>query len=255
MTAAESVLFFFSGSLCGSFFYTLALRYISGQINKDPMKALFSSSVCVSCGKAVKKYHLIPLLSYLLLRGKCSRCGAKISLKYPFYEILYGTILLFIVKNYGLNLHAVSLYLAISVALTIAIIDFYTFTIPDSLILFFLLFSLYPLITQSTLLDSLYGFLLMFIFFTLVLFIFPGSFGGGDIKFASVIGLFLGLENAVVALETSLVTGAVAGVIYGLRTGKSLRTKIPFGPFLTTGLLVALFYGRELVLLYYSTFY
>ncbi len=176
-------------------------------------------------------------------------------INYPFYEILYGAIFLFMIKNNGLNLYAVSLYLAISVALTIAIVDLYTLIIPDSLVLVFLLFALYPLMTQSTLLDSLYGFLLMFIFFTLVLFIFPGSFGGGDIKFASVIGLLLGLENSVVALETSLITGAVAGVIYGLKTGKSLRIKIPFGPFLTTGLLVALFYGRELVLLYYSTFY
>ncbi len=255
MSIAEGVLFFFTGSLCGSFFYTLALRYTSGQIKEDPAKALFSSSVCISCGEPVKKYHLVPLLSYLILRGKCSRCGAKISLSYPFYEILFGMLFFVIVRKFGLNLHTVSVYLVISAALTISIVDIQILTIPDSLVLLFMIFSLYSLVMRSTVLDSLYGFLLMFIFFTLILFIFPGSFGGGDVKLASVIGLFLGLENSIVALETALITGAVTGVVYGLFAGKSLRIKIPFAPFLTAGLIVAVFYGRKLVLLYYNIFY
>jgi prepilin signal peptidase PulO-like enzyme (type II secretory pathway) len=255
MTIAEGTLYFFFGSLCGSFFYTLALRYISGLIKKDPLKALFSSSVCVSCGEPVKKYHLVPLLSYLILRGKCSRCDAKISLFYPFYEILYGILFLLTMMKFGLNIHSVSVFLLISIALVISIVDIQTLTIPDSLVILFLLFSLYSLVVKSTFLDCIYGFLLMFMFFALVLFIFPGSFGGGDIKLASVIGLFLGLENSVVALETALVTGAVTGIIYGLKAGKNLRIKMPFGPFLTTGLIVAVFYGRKLVLLYYNTFY
>jgi leader peptidase (prepilin peptidase) / N-methyltransferase len=255
MTIAEGILVFFTGSLCGSFFYTLALRYISGLIKEDPMKALFTSSVCASCGEPVKKYHLVPLLSYLILRGKCSRCGEKISLSYPFYEILFGMLFLLIVTKFGLNLYSVSVYLVISVALVISIVDIQTLTIPDSLVLLFLVFSLYTLVIKFTVLDSFYGFLLMFIFFTLILFLFPGSFGGGDVKLASAIGLFLGLENSLVALETALITGAVTGILYGLISGKSLRVKIPFGPFLTAGLIVAVFYGRKLVLLYYDTFY
>jgi leader peptidase (prepilin peptidase)/N-methyltransferase len=255
MTIAEGVLIFFTGSLCGSFFYALALRYISGLIKEDPWKALFSSSVCRSCGEPVKKYHLVPLLSYLLLRGRCGRCGGKISLSYPFYEVLYGILFLSTIMKFGLNVHSVSVFLLISVALAISIVDIQTLTIPDSLVLLFLFFSLYSLFVKSTLLDSFHGFLLMFIFFILILFIFPGSFGGGDVKLASAIGLFLGLENSIVALETALITGAVTGVIYGIRTGKSLRIKMPFGPFLTAGLIVAVFYGRELILLYYNTFY
>ena len=95
----------------------------------------------------------------------------------------------------------------------------------------------------------------MFIFFLLILFLFPGSFGGGDVKFASVIGFFLGFEYSIVALEISLISGAVIGVIYGMKTGMKLKMKIPFGPFLSLGLIVSFFFGREILLLYYKFFY
>ena len=84
---------------------------------------------------------------------------------------------------------------------------------------------------------------------------FPGAFGGGDLKLGSAIGLLAGLEMSIVVLEVSLVSGAITGVIFALKTGKSLKTKIPFAPFLTLGLVVALLYGRDILLVYYRILY
>jgi len=80
--------------------------------------------------------------------------------------------------------------------------------------------------------------------------LFPGGFGGGDLKYATAIGLFCGWELSIVAVETALITGALAGTAYALLTRKGLRIRFPFAPFLALGFAVALLYGRELILLY-----
>ena len=87
-----------------------------------------------------------------------------------------------------------------------------------------------------------------------VLFIFPGSFGGGDVKLAAVLGLLSGLEYAIVLLEAALIIGSFTGVIYVLVKRSGLKVTIPFAPFLYLGFLIAQFMGSEILLLYYKTF-
>jgi len=117
-----------------------------------------------------------------------------------------------------------------------------------------LLASIYPVIIESTLKDHLYGALLMGAFFLVVLLLFPGGFGGGDMKYAIIIGFLLGLEMSIVALEVALVSGSLTGVAYALIKRSGLRIKIPFAPFLTLGLVVSLFWGRHVLLVYYGMF-
>ncbi len=245
---------FLFGALWGSFFYTLALRFAAGLIDKDPFHALMSSSRCPSCNEKINKFFLIPIIGFIILRGKCKHCRSNIPVSYPFYETVFGLLLILLTLKYGIDLYSFNIFLLLSVVITIAIIDLKTFTIPDSLLILFVIFSIYPIIMNYSFKDNLYGFVLMFLFFTTVLFIFPGSFGGGDVKFASAIGLLLGLQYSIVALETALITGTISGIIYALGTGKTLKAKIPFGPFLAAGLFVALFYGREIVLIYFKIF-
>jgi leader peptidase (prepilin peptidase)/N-methyltransferase len=90
----------------------------------------------------------------------------------------------------------------------------------------------------------------MFAFFALILLAFPGGFGGGDLKFASAIGLFCGWELSIVAVEAALISGAVAGAAYAAITRKGLRIRFPFAPFLALGFGVAVLYGRDIILLY-----
>jgi leader peptidase (prepilin peptidase)/N-methyltransferase len=75
--------------------------------------------------------------------------------------------------------------------------------------------------------------------------LFPGGFGGGDLKYAAAIGFFIGWELSIVAVETALVTGALAGTVYALLTRKGLRIRFPFAPFLALGFAVAVLYGRD----------
>ena len=119
----------------------------------------------------------------------------------------------------------------------------------------FVMISIYPIILNHSLMDNFKGLLLMFSFFIVVLLLFPGSFGGGDMKFASAIGFFLGIELSIVALEIALISGSIVGTIYAIKTRKGLRIKIPFAPFLSLGTISALLYGRDITLLYYNLVY
>lgn len=246
---------FFFGTLWGSFFYTLALRYINGSFEKDVIKSLFSSSKCPACNMRIKSVHLIPVAGYLILRGKCANCREVISPLYPIFEIVYGLLLVLISAVYGNTTYSFSVFVIISLSISISIIDIKILTIPDSLVALIVIVSVYPVILNGSFADNLYGFLLMGVFFVLILLIFPGSFGGGDVKFASAIGFVLGLELSVVALETALISGSIIGIIYAVKTGKTLRIKMPFAPFLSAGLLVSLLYGRDIVLLYNRMFF
>ena len=91
----------------------------------------------------------------------------------------------------------------------------------------------------------------MLVVFILPLLIKKGGFGGGDIKYAVAMGFFLGFSETIVALEIALVSGALFGILFAVIKTKTLKAKIPFAPFLTLGFIVALLYGRDIMLLYY----
>jgi len=246
---------FISGAAFGSFFCTLAVRYSRGMFRENPMGALVEPSRCISCGHRINPVSLIPVLGYLLLLGKCRHCGARISPLYPATEILCGGLSLAITTRYGMNLYSAHVFLLCCVAVSVSIIDLSLLMIPDSFVIAFLVLSVYPIIQSGSVRDNLLGLALLAGFFLAVLLIFPGSFGGGDLKFASAIGLLFGLELSIVVLETALISGAVTGAAYALISKKGLRTKIPFAPFLAAGIVTAFLWGRDIVLLYYRVLF
>jgi prepilin signal peptidase PulO-like enzyme (type II secretory pathway) len=246
---------FFIGTFSGSFFYTLALRYASGELRETKVRALFSRSKCPSCRSAISPLYLVPVLGYLILRGRCRKCGARISICYPAMELAYGGLAALFAWKIGINAYGINVYLLAGTAVCIAAVDMKTLTIPNSLVILFITLSAYPVILNYRISDNLFGLLLLFAVFVVILLIFPGSFGTGDLKLASAIGFLSGFELSIVVLEISLVTGAVAGIAYSLITRQSLRIKIPFAPFLAAGLVFSLLYGREILLVYYRVFY
>lgn len=249
------LLSFIIGTFCGSFFYTLAQRYADGSMKNNPIKALFSRSQCPACRYTINPLFLVPILGYIIQRGKCRHCGSKISIIYPASEILYGAMAALFAWKMGVSLYTLNIYLLASIALCIAIIDITSFTIPDSLVIAFALISAYPILLNNDIMDNIFGCCAFFAIFIIILLIFPGSFGGGDLKFGSAIGLLSGIEMSIVVLELSLVSGAIIGILYALKTRGSLRAKIPFAPFLTLGLIISFLYGREILLLYYRVLY
>ncbi|MBN2080087.1 MAG: prepilin peptidase [Spirochaetes bacterium] len=246
---------FLLGTFWGSFFYTLALRYAAGEMGKAPLKALFSRSRCPSCHGVISPLLLVPLAGYLVRRGRCAFCGNRISPLYPASELLYGAMAALFAWKLGASPLTFFLYLIAALALSIALVDVMTLTIPDSMVVAFAILSLYPVVLNYNFRDNLFGLLALFALFIVILLLFPGSFGGGDVKFAAAIGFLCGLELSLVVLEVSLVSGALIGVSYALTTKKGLRTKIPFAPFLSLGLIISLLYGREILLVYYRVLY
>ena len=241
---------FVTGTIFGSFFNTLALRFIDGSMAASPRAALLSSSRCPNCAARIRAVDLVPVISYIFLRGKCHSCGQKISPVYPLAEIIYGILLLSSLLHWGMTAYMVCIFLASCFAIVIAHIDLRTMTVPGPLVVAFFISGLYPALTDHPALQGLYGFLVMFLFFVVILLLFPGSFGGGDIKYASAMGFLLGTGMAVVALESALVIGAASGIIYARVSGKSLRTRIPFGPFLSAGYIIAVVWGADILLVW-----
>jgi len=245
------LIYFAAGAVFGSFFYTLALRYINGSMKESCVRALFSRSECPSCGAVLSVIPLIPLLGFVFLKGRCRACHAHISFLYPLMEILYGLLAVLIARFHGADLLSFSVYLISALCITIAIIDLKTMLIPLSLIIVFIVLSLYPVIFHNNLMDNFYGFLFLSVFFLVIMFIFPGAFGGGDLKFYAAAGFLLGLEMSVVLLEVSLLLGSVCGIIWVLARGQNFRIKMPFAPFISAGIIITLLFGDTIILYYY----
>ena len=244
------LLLFLLGAVFGSFFYTLALRFIDGSMKQSPRNALLSRSKCPSCGKVINPFFLIPIVGFIILRGKCAKCKTTIS---PFYlaaEIVSGALFVFIVHALDMSPLTVAAFLLAEISLCIAIIDAKSMIIPDSLVIAFFCISLFSVILRQEYSQHLYGLIAAFIFFALIMLIFPGSFGGGDVKFASAIGFYCGISLFIVAIETALITGTIIGLLYLLAKKKSLKSKIPFAPFLSAGLITAMISGQKIILLY-----
>jgi leader peptidase (prepilin peptidase) / N-methyltransferase len=248
------LLLFLSGLLFGKFFYTLSIRYIDGSLTKDRLNI---QSYFLRCGKCENRFnpaYMIPLVGYFIT-GKCSGCGDKLSKFMPATEFLIGILALIIYYKLGLNIYSILIFFIICISISVSIIDLKVLLIPNSLVISIIVLSVYPVIFNNSIKNNLYGFLLMSAIFLIILLIFPGSFGGGDLKYAAAIGILLGLELSVVALETALITGSITGVVYAIKSGKGFRIKIPFAPFLTSGLFVSLLYGRDILYIYFRLVY
>ncbi len=250
---SELLIIFYAGTFAGSFFYTLALRYSSGMFSESPVKALMSRSVCPHCGEVVRTSGLIPIFGYILSKGKCSKCGERISLLYPFWEIIFGFLAVAVALFHGRDLLSLDVFLICSLCVCIAIIDVKSMVIPPSLVFIFILLSVFPVLMHHDILDNFYGFVILTLFFLLMLLIFPGAFGGGDIKLYAAAGFLLGVEMSIVLLEVSLISGAIFGIVFALIKGRNFRLKIPFAPFIAAGIIITLLFGDTILLVYYRS--
>lgn len=248
----HTIIYFFAGAAAGSFFYTLAVRYNDGTMKASPWKALMTRSRCPHCGKTLNPLFLFPVLNWFFLKGRCHTCGAGIPFIYPASEIFCGGLVAAVLNLHGLTSDSVFACILCCIALTIAVVDFHVMEIPDSLTALFFLTSLYPVLTSPEPLNHLWGLVLTGLFFLVVILIYPGAFGGGDIKFAAAAGFYSGIGQSVVFLEAALITGVVWGLVYGAIKGKTLHTKFPFGPSLCAGFILSVLFGDRILMLYFS---
>lgn len=214
---------------------------------------LVSRSHCPKCKKKLGVIDLFPLLSFIFLRGKCRHCKAKISLEYPLIELLSCFLVLAIYLKFSISFFSVMLFLSVSALLVASFLDarhmevdlwlFIAGTI-FGLIWFFSRFGL-----NSGALVSLVSGILVAIILPLAFYLVSREtwMGLGDILFALWTACILGFPGALAAIFIAFLSGAIFGIILLIIKGKISGIKVPFGPFIAFGAIVALFYGQQIV--------
>lgn len=253
----QMILLFILGLSVGSF-----LNVLIDRLPKD--ESILGRSHCDHCKHQLSWYDLIPLLSFSFLQGRCRYCRHKLSWQYPIVELTTGFLIAYSYSSTpgeplrvtpGVPLsplyspEAIFLSIVISGLIVIFFTDLKYRIIPDQILGLLVFVSLiYLMIYQADnffdhLISAMAGFLL---FLSLVILTRGKGMGLGDVKFVFVIGLILGFPLIIVSLYLSFLTGAAISLILVIRGKKTMKSTIPFGPFLSGGAIVTLFYGQEL---------
>ncbi|OMG52861.1 prepilin peptidase [Azonexus hydrophilus] len=220
-------------------------------------------SRCPHCGHSISALENIPLLSYLLiLRGKCSACGARISLRYPLVEILTGALSAYAVWHFGPGITAVGAMLLIWALIALTFIDLDTQLLPDSITLpllwLGLAFNLESTYTDlpSAVIGAMAGYLALWsVFWLFKLATGKEGMGYGDFKLLAALGAWLGWQMLPAIILLSSVVGALAGILLIILARHGRNVPIPFGPYLAAAGLIALFWGKTLTESYLGLVY
>ncbi|MCJ7782979.1 MAG: prepilin peptidase [Desulfobacterales bacterium] len=236
------------GALVGSFLNVCIFR-----LPKEE-SIVWPGSHCPHCNTPIKFYDNIPLISYILLKGRCRHCHRPISFQYPLIEGITALVSLILFMKFGPSLSYLFYFYYVAALIVITVIDLYHQIIPDVISLpgigVGLLASL--IIPQINFLDSLIGILLgggsLFLVATVYQWLFKREgMGGGDVKLLAMIGAFLGWKTVILTILLSSLIGSITGVIMMVLKGKDFKYAIPFGPFLSLGAVISLFYGENLI--------
>ncbi len=234
-----SLLVFLYGIVIGSFLNVCIYR-IPKKENIVTVR-----SHCMECGYQLKWYDLIPVFSWLFLKGKCRKCGTKLSAQYPIIEALNGAlyVVVFIVMK-GAIVESLLYCLLFSALLALSVIDFRTYEIPVGFNIFIAILGVVRVATDyRNWLNYLIGALCVSLFLLLLYAITHGrAIGGGDIKLMAACGLVLGWKLIIVAFFTGCIVGAVVHVIR-MKVSKADHV-LAMGPYLSIGVAFAALWGN-----------
>jgi len=252
----EYIIIFIFGAIIGSFLNVCIYRIPRGISIVSP------SSRCPNCGRKIRFYDNIPIISYLLLRGRCRYCNLNISVRYPIVEFINGVLYVLILQRFGFNdILSLMVYLSfISSIVVITFIDIEFQIIPDRITLAGIPLSLIfgttvlhdpflrynPLGFKASLIGMLSGGGLFYLIAIVGKAVFrQEAMGGGDIKMMAMIGGLLGWKGVVFTTFVGSLIGSICGIILLVYQGKMRGLKIPFGPFLGIGAILSLLVGEE----------
>jgi leader peptidase (prepilin peptidase)/N-methyltransferase len=224
-----------------------------------PFNLAVPRSACPSCGKLIKAWQNVPVLSWLLLRGKCHSCKTRISAEYPLVELLTGLLSLAIAYKFGASVQTCFALLFTWSLICLALIDFHTTLLPDSITLplmwLGLLISLAPVFvdTREALIGAAAGYMsLWLVFQAFKLITGKEGMGFGDFKLLAALGAWLGYTQLPLVILLSSLTGAIIGITM-MTVFKHQRDKpIPFGPYLAIAGWIAFMWGDSLTSWYYQ---
>ncbi len=242
------IIIFLFGIVIGSFLNVCIFRIPE---KEDIVK---TGSHCMSCGYRLKWYDMIPVISFLALRGKCRKCGAKLSVQYPLIEAANGILYVLIVWTGGLGIESLLYCLLASALLVMSVIDFRTYEIPFGINLFILALGLIRVGTDyRNFLTYLIGLLSVSAFLAILYYATGGrAIGGGDVKLMAACGLLLGWKLIIMAFLLGCVLGAVIHMIRMKVSGES--HVLAMGPYLSMGVLIAALWGEKMLTWYLGQF-
>ncbi|MEK9161551.1 MAG: prepilin peptidase [Patescibacteria group bacterium] len=246
---------FVFGAVIGSFLNVVILRLNTGQ------SIVSGKSKCFNCAKKLRWYELVPLFSFLALRGKCSSCRSKISWQYPIVEAVSGLLFLGIFNSISVQtsfdfLNIIYLWIVFSILIVIAVYDYHHQIIPNLFVWIFngLAFvGLFFLSRGNELFfnwNNLIAGAVLFSFFALLWLVSRGRWMGfGDAKLALGIGWLLGMTFGIIAITLAFWIGAIVGValIYLSKNKYGIKSAIAFGPFMILGTAISFFWGEKIV--------
>ncbi len=251
-----SYFFVFLFGLCiGSFLNVCICRLPENE------SIVFPASKCPKCGHRLSWWENVPVISFFILRGRCSGCKEPISVRYPLVELLTGLVTLFLWHRFGPSWSFLAYFIFSCSLIVVTFIDLAHKIIPDVISLPGILvgFACSFVLPDVSWIDSLLGILagggiLYVVTWGYYLLTKRIGMGGGDIKFLAMIGAFLGWKAIPFVIFLSALTGSVIGIIFILAKGAGRNYQIPFGPFLALAAELQLFFGKDILLLYNQLF-
>ncbi len=214
-------------------------------------------SACPKCGHNITALENIPIISYLVLGGKCKGCKTSISIRYPLIEALTGALIGLVAYQYGYTYTTLFAWIFVFALVTLTFIDFDTQLLPDDITLpllwLGLIFNLNGGFTdlKSAVIGAILGYLILWsVYWVFKLVTGKEGMGYGDFKLLGAIGAWFGWQMLPAVILLSSVVGAVIGIGLIVFKGKGGGTAIPFGPFLALGGIAALFFGQQLMQFY-----
>jgi leader peptidase (prepilin peptidase)/N-methyltransferase len=238
---------FAPGLALGSFLNVVAARVpLRRSIVRPP-------SACMSCGQQIRWYDNIPLVSYVLLRGRCRHCGIGIHFVYPAVELLTAVLLAGCVLAFGLSAEAAVAAFFCAVLVAVSAIDIEHRIIPNRIVVPATVVVLAANTARDPSPQWIIAGLAASGFLLAAALVYPAGMGMGDVKLALLMGVALG-KTVSVALIVGMLAAMIPGIVLFARHGKKARKMgIPFGPFLALGSVVALFWGHGILDAYLST--
>ncbi len=252
MEVFNRIFTFIIGLVFGSFFNVLIYRTPRG------ISIIKPGSFCPYCQKKIRFYDNIPLISFLLLGGRCRFCKKSISLRYPIVELLTGFIFLLSYEKFNFSLKAVLFLFLLSALLIIFFIDWEFQIIPDWLnypgILFGFLFNIdkFPLFSLYGIIAGIGSLLVLRLLWLLLRK--KEAIGGGDIKMAGFLGSYFGYKNVLFIIFLGAILGLIIFLILVAIRKRSIKDYIPFGSFLAISAAINFFFGEHLFYWYLNLF-
>jgi leader peptidase (prepilin peptidase)/N-methyltransferase len=250
MTVILGIFFFLLGAVMGSFFNVVIYRL------PKSISIIRPPSHCPGCGKKIKWQDNIPIISYIILNGKCRKCDFKIPVTYLVVETLSAFLFLYSYLRYGLSLDFLTFLVFVSLLIPISFIDLQTTFIPDTLSISGIVIGLAVSFTRGIVVISLMGAVVGAVLISIIIIVGRIAYkqevmGFGDIKLAAMLGAFLGWGSLLLAIMFSSILGSIYGLIQIKRGKLSMKSQIPYGPFLAIGGVIAFLYGEWIIIRFF----